>query len=280
MDADEVDRSLTRSAAAPVVAVVRRVGTSVDAVRWAAGYADSLGAPLVVCRSGAVTDAAADVDARVRDALASYRIAVTTIDCGDTCDFGSLVPDAAMVVVDGDDLDGDVVHRIVDVVAAASAWRVVCPITVVRGLPAADELPLAGAVLVGVDSCVRTEPAIAHAFEEASRRGVELIATHSWVDTEPDPLVGGTTECCGTPMGESITLAQGMAGWQELYPDVPVYRHCAHTDPVDAIITGSERGQLIVVGAPSAEAVGTDMSVIYGLVDRARRPVTIVPGPR
>ena len=44
--------------------------------------------------------------------------------------------------------------------------------------------PAKAPVFVGVDGSPASELATAIAFDEASRRGVELIALHAWTDTE------------------------------------------------------------------------------------------------
>src|ERR1700739_1516964 len=45
-------------------------------------------------------------------------------------------------------------------------------------------------VLVGIDGSPTSESAIALAFDEASRRGVELVALHAWSDVGVFPMLG------------------------------------------------------------------------------------------
>lgn len=77
-------------------------------------------------------------------------------------------------------------------------------------------------MLVGIDGSPVSELATAVAFDEASRRGVELIAVHAWSDVEVVELPG--LDFSAVQQEAELSLAERLAGWQERYPDVPVSR--------------------------------------------------------
>ncbi|WP_369028659.1 universal stress protein, partial [Nocardia farcinica] len=89
-------------------------------------------------------------------------------------------------------------------------------------MSATDPVSAAKPVLVGVDGTRNSEPAIELAFDEASRRGVGLIALHAWTDvTGMDvPML----DWVDSEDIEAATLAEALAGYSERYPDVDVQR--------------------------------------------------------
>lgn len=118
------------------------------------------------------------------------------------------------------------------------------PVAVIHG-ESATEPPATGAVVVGVDALPVSELAVAIAFDEASRRSVQLVAVHTWTNSAdfsiavpPDDLVKQADE----------ELSQRLAGWSERYPDVAVRRVVGQDNPVHALIEESRAGQLLVVG--------------------------------
>ena len=60
------------------------------------------------------------------------------------------------------------------------------------------------------------------AFDEASRRGVDLVAMHAWSDAGEPEFPGMDFSTMRSREGE--VLAERLAGWQERYPDVTVHR--------------------------------------------------------
>ncbi|HEY3467654.1 MAG TPA: universal stress protein, partial [Amycolatopsis sp.] len=108
--------------------------------------------------------------------------------------------------------------------AAAVVSHAHCPVAVVRGTtrPSAT-----GPVAVGVDGGPNSEQAIAVAFEEASLRGVPLVAVHAWNDVTYEDAFG-TARILPQPESlerdEDRLLSQRLAGWQEKYPEVEIRR--------------------------------------------------------
>jgi nucleotide-binding universal stress UspA family protein len=118
-----------------------------------------------------------------------------------------------------------------------------CPVAVIRAnssMPHSDRAP----VLVGVDCSPASELALAIAFDEASRRGVEVTALHAWSDVAVYqlPWLDWKSEA-------ERSLAEYLAGWQERYPDVKVNRLIALDHPGRALTEESESAQLVVVGS-------------------------------
>ena len=102
-------------------------------------------------------------------------------------------------------------------------------------------------VLVGVDCSPNSVPAIEVAFDEASRRKVELVAVHAFSDASELDL-----PAFGWEMGRQSAeadLAEALAGHAEQYPDVPVRRIVVANRPVRTLVDESASAQLLVVGS-------------------------------
>ena len=154
-----------------------------------------------------------------------------------------LSKDAEMIVV-GSNGRGAVGRVLLGSVSSGVVHDAKCPVAVIRDeaswMPHSNKAP----VLVGIDCSPASEAALAIAFDEASRRGVELRALHTWSDVAVfmGPLVDWQSEA-------ERNLAEYLAGWQERYPDVTVHRLVAFDHPGRQLIDESESAQLIVVGS-------------------------------
>jgi nucleotide-binding universal stress UspA family protein len=122
-----------------------------------------------------------------------------------------------------------------------------CPVAVIHGeIPAAAQ-PSQLPVVVGIDGSPASESATAIAFDEASWRGVELIAEHAWSDAKVSdiPSIQWSAQHA---VGEEA-LAERLAGWRERYPDVTVRRRIVLDAPARHLLEEAESSQLLVVGS-------------------------------
>ncbi|OOK72144.1 universal stress protein [Mycobacterium kansasii] len=162
-----------------------------------------------------------------------------------------LSAEAELVVV-GSYGRGAVARAVLGSVGSALLRRATCPVAVVRDPdPAADpahpaQLPQAP-VVVGIDGSPVSELATAIAFDEASRRGVELKAVHAWSDLEVVDLPG--LDWSTVKAEAEQTVAERLAGWQERYPDVTVHRLVVCDRPARELIDQAQTAQLVVLGS-------------------------------
>lgn len=128
-----------------------------------------------------------------------------------------------------------------------------CPVVVVRGPVPDARIPVSGPVVVGVDGSPASEAATALAFEEASMRGADLVAVHTWVEFVSDAAYAYASQLEidweVVERTESRRLAERLAGWQEKYPDVTVQRVVTRDRPVRCLLEHAARAQLLVVGS-------------------------------
>ncbi|MEV6321253.1 universal stress protein [Nocardia sp. NPDC051787] len=147
-------------------------------------------------------------------------------------------------------------------VSAALARRAYCPLVVVReGAPLTPEARKQP-IIVGVDGTEISEPAIEAALQEASARGVPLLALHVWTGVE---LPAAGAELAADPE-KQIVLAESLAGWQECFPDVEIHREIVTDRPERCLLDRSERSQLLVVGSRGR---GGFASMLFGSTSQA-----------
>src|SRR5262249_48225783 len=135
--------------------------------------------------------------------------------------------------------------------------------------------PLHAPVLVGIDGSPASELATATAFDEASRRGVELKALHAWSDTQVLELPG--FDWAVVKADAERSLAERLAGWEERYPDVTVHRLLSCDRPARQLIEESESAQLVVVGSHGRGGITRMLlgSVSNAVVHSVRMPVIV-----
>ncbi|MGV0836085.1 universal stress protein [Mycolicibacterium thermoresistibile] len=150
-----------------------------------------------------------------------------------------------------------------------------CPVAVVPDEDPLVDHPDQAPVLVGIDGSPTSEVATAIAFDEASRRGVKVVALHAWRDWG----IGQWPDLDWDEMkaeGEE-TLSQRLAGWTERYPDVEVERVVVCDNPSQHLIERSDEAQLVVVGSRGRGGfIGMLLgSVASAVVQSSRVPVIV-----
>ena len=150
-----------------------------------------------------------------------------------------------------------------------------CPVAIVHEGEA--EAPDHGSpVLLGIDGSPASEAATALAFDEASRRHVDLVALHAWSDVGVFPILGMDWHKY-EDQGLEV-LGERLAGWQEQYPDVHVRRRIVCDLPARWLIDESEQAQLVIVGSHGRGGF-TGMllgSVSTAVAESAKAPVIVV----
>ncbi|MEU8895716.1 universal stress protein [Nocardia sp. NPDC048505] len=137
------------------------------------------------------------------------------------------------------------------------------PVVVV---PNAEAAPTTAPIVVGVDASADSVRALEVAFDEASRRDVELLAVHAWdrLDDKGSP----------NPQLAERTLDTALEHFAGQYPGVRLTRVIVEDRPVKALVEAGEAAQLIVVGS---HGVGGFPGMTLGSVGQALLPVTPCP---
>ena len=150
-----------------------------------------------------------------------------------------------------------------------------CPVAIIHDEDPLMPHPAQAPVVVGVDGSPSSDRAVAIAFEQASFRGVDLVAVHAWSDS-------GVFEFPGVDwsqlqaLGET-TLSERLAGWQERYPDVLVRRVVVADRPAHQLLEQAESAQLLVVGSRGRGGFAGMLlgSVSTAVIHGAKMPVIV-----
>ena len=204
----------------------------------------------------------------------NIKVSSETISGSPTATLIDLSKEAELVVVGCLGL-GAIARRLLGSVSAALVHHAHCPVAVIHDdeplMPTAAMAP----VVVGIDGSPASEVATAIAFDEASRRGVELVAVHAWSDNSAYELPGLEWSTLEAQAEEA--LAARLAGWQERYPDVTVRRVVVLDRPAHQLLKQSDSAQLTVVGSHGRGGFAGMLlgSVSSSVAQSARTPVIV-----
>ena len=182
--------------------------------------------------------------------------------------------DAVMIVVGCRGL-GAIGRRLLGSVSSGLLHHAHCPVAVIHDEDPMMPHPSEAPVVVGIDGSPAAEQATAIAFDEASRRGVDLVAVHAWSDFPAFELPPTGSEDLEKEAEE--TLGERLAGWQERYPDVSVRRVVSLDKPAHQLLEQSESAQLTVLGSHGRGGFAGMLlgSVSSAVAQSARMPVIV-----
>ena len=164
-------------------------------------------------------------------------------------------------------------------VSAQVAAHAPCPVAVIRAAAPSD----ATTVVVGIDGSPGAETALAFGFDQASRRGWNLVAVHAWDVPAYDLLIvpnGPVPIPLSDVADEEIRLtAEVLAGFRDDYPDVEVEERLVRAPAPQAIIEAAKGAAMIVVGTHGhGPAMGALLgSVSNAVLHKAHLPVVVIP---
>ncbi len=182
--------------------------------------------------------------------------------------------DADMIVVGCRGL-GAIGRRLLGSVSSGLLHHAHCPVAVIHDEDPMMPHPSEAPVVVGIDGSPAAEQATAIAFDEASRRGVDLVAVHAWSDFPAFELPPTGSEDLEKEAEE--TLGERLAGWQERYPDVSVRRVVSLDKPAHQLLEQSKSAQLTVLGSHGRGGFAGMLlgSVSSAVAQSARMPVIV-----
>ncbi|MBA0051168.1 universal stress protein [Streptomyces sp. AJS327] len=185
---------------------------------------------------------------------------------------------ASLVVVGSRGLGG-FTGLLLGSVAVHLSSHAACPVLVIRG-----QATPGGPVVLGADGSRDGDAAVRFAFAEASMRGADLEAVHTWnnwtgpVTTTPGELAPLVYDVDMLRDEEERVLSQAVSGYQERYPEVTVRPRLENARTRQALIKASENAQLLVVGARGRGGFTGLLlgSVSQAVLHHAHCPVAVV----
>jgi nucleotide-binding universal stress UspA family protein len=122
-----------------------------------------------------------------------------------------------------------------------------CAVAVIHDSVPSASKPSNLPVVLGVDGSSASELATEIAFDEASRRGVDLVALHAYRDADLPKVLN--VQWSGEHPIPPQALADRLTGWLQRYPDVTIHPRIVCDNPARHLVDESESAQLVVVGS-------------------------------
>ncbi len=154
-----------------------------------------------------------------------------------------------------------------------------CPVAVIHESATSGPKPSDLPVVVGVDGSPASELATEIAFDEASRRGVDLVALHAYRDADLPQVLN--VQWSGDNPIPPQALGDRLTGWLERYPDVTIHPRIVCDNPARHLLDASESAQLVVVGSRGRGGFAGMLlgSVSTAVAHAANVPVIVVRQP-
>ena len=160
--------------------------------------------------------------------------------------------EAAMIVMGSRGLNG-LSGMVLGSVSGAVVSHASCPVVVVREDNAVTDENKYGPVVVGVDGSEVSRRATEVAFEEAQARGAELVAVHTWIDSQVQAPGAGfaiTEDRWQQAHDEQSELLENyLRDLGQSYPNVRVRKVITRDRPVRALAEAAEGAQLLITGS-------------------------------
>lgn len=138
-------------------------------------------------------------------------------------------------------------------VSGAVVSHASCPVVVVREDNNVTDANKYGPVVVGVDGSEVSRRAVEYAFEEANARKAELVAVHTWIDTQVQaPGAGFAVDddhWAAVQKEKADKLEEYLGTLREQFPNVEVRTLITRDRPVRALTEAAEGAQLLVTGS-------------------------------
>jgi len=229
-----------------------------SALQWAAGEAELTGRQLLVAHVGDVEPVAGTVDGRsygrelLDEAVAAMaathpRLLVETelVDGDATERLIELAERAGLVVL------GRGRRGIPGLLLGSVAFRVLAHAPKPTVVVAAGERTCANQVVIGVSDSAGGSAALRFAFQEAARRGAELLAVRSWSERDWQLAAGAGLPLSSPEAWESqerSVLEQCLAPWRASFPSVAVRTGLTGVATELALEQAAENAAMLVLG--------------------------------
>jgi nucleotide-binding universal stress UspA family protein len=230
-------------------------------------------------------DLLAEHETRAHVAFPELRTDTTVVSGSPGAALVAASADAELVVVGSRGLGG-FAGLLLGSVGTQLAAHSVAPVIVVRPPEDRGNLgvgPAHAPVVVGVDGIPESAAALGFAFDEASARGVPLIASYAWWMLPPANLGPTSPKQYDLVDAEDEArrmLAEAVAGWAQQYPDVAVTLRPEHSlNPVVGLLDLSRTAGLLVVSRHGGNVLSRLLfgSISDIAVREAQCPVAVVP---